>query len=137
MAHFNQGRADGNILLGVEEDRTDFRLGDGCHDGEDDLEIGEDRAVQSGSRPDGERGCSVAQIIIARRKNALFGMNEIRCFTVNVEKNVASVKTDDGVWLYGSVVNQHFRLFDSVGCGRSLLGADFVKLDEHGGIDGV
>ena len=62
-------------------------------------------------------------------------MNKIRCITVNVETHVASVKTDDGVWLCGSVVHKHIRLFDGVGGGQSFLKADFVERDEHGGID--
>ena len=62
-------------------------------------------------------------------------MNKIRCITVNVETHVASVKTGDGVWLCGSVVHQHIRLFDGVGVGQSFLKADFVERDEHGGID--
>ena len=35
VAHFNQGRADGNSLLAVEEDCTGLCLGIGCHDGAD------------------------------------------------------------------------------------------------------
>ena len=34
-------------------------------------------------------------------------------------------------------VHQNFRLLDGVGGGRSLLRADFVDRDKHGGIDGV
>ena len=44
-------------------------------------------------------------------------MNKIRCVTFNVDTHVASVKTDDGVWLCGSVVHQHLCLFDGVGGG--------------------
>ena len=52
MAHFNQGGVYGNSLLAVEEDRTGFSLGGGCHDGADGLSLGEDWAVRSGSRTD-------------------------------------------------------------------------------------
>ena len=54
-----------------------------------------------------------------------------------METHVASVKTDDGVWLFGSVVHQHLPLFDSLGGRKSLCVANFVERDEHGGIDGV
>ena len=37
----------------------------------------------------------------------------------------------------GSVVHQHLRFLDGVGGGRSLLSADFVEHDKHGGIDGM
>ena len=111
MAHFNKGRADGNSLIAVEEDHTSFSLGGGCHDGVDGLVIGEYWAIWSGSRPDGGRMWSVAQIVTARSTNACFELNNICCVTVNVETHVTSVKTDDGVWLSGSVVHQHFRIF--------------------------
>ena len=60
MAHFNQGRADGNSLLAIEEDRTGFGLGGGRHDGADGRALCEDWAVWSWSRPDGGRGGGVA-----------------------------------------------------------------------------
>ena len=41
MAHFNQGFADGNSLLAVEEDCTRFSHGGGSHDGADILALGE------------------------------------------------------------------------------------------------
>ena len=66
---------------------------------------------------------------------ACFEMNKIRCVTVNVETHVASVKTDDGVWLCGRIFHQHLRLFDGVGGGKSFLRADFVERNEHCGID--
>ena len=37
----------------------------------------------------------------------------------------------------GSVFHQHFSLLDGVGCGRSLLGSDFVERNKHGGIGGA
>ena len=49
--------------------------------------------------------------------------------------HVASVETDDKVWLCSSVSHQHFRLIDGVVGGKSLLRADFVERDEHGGIN--
>ena len=137
MAHFNQGRADGSSLLAVAEDCTSFSLGGGCHEGADGLALGEDWAVCSGSRPDGGREWSVAPIVMARSTTEFFGMNEIRCVTINVEIHVARVKTNDGVWLCGSVVHQYFQIFYGVSDGRSLLGADFVEHDKHGGIDGT
>ena len=121
VAHFNQGRADGNSLLAVEEERTGFSLGGGCHDGADGLSLGGDWAVCSGSRPYGGRGCIVVQILMALRTTACFGLNKLRCVTVNVETPVTSVKTDDGVWLCCSVVHQNFRFLDGAGDGRSLL----------------
>ena len=64
---------------------------------------------------------------MTRSKTECFGMNEIRCVTVNVETHIASMKTDDGVWLGGSVVHHHLRLFDGTGGGRSLLRAHFFN----------
>ena len=77
------------------------------------------------------------QILMARSTTACFGMNEVSCITFNVDTHVASVKTDDGLWLCGRVVDQHFRLLHGVSGGRSFLGADFVERDNHGGINGT
>ena len=54
-----------------------------------------------------------------------------------METHVASVKTDNGVWLYVSVVHQHLCLFDGVSGGQILLRANFVERDDHGGIYGA
>ena len=53
MSHFNQGCADGNSLLAVEEDCIGYSLGGRCHDGADGLSLGKDWAVWSGSGSDG------------------------------------------------------------------------------------
>ena len=137
MAHFNQGCVDGNSLLVVEKYCTGFSLGDGCHDVADALAIGEDWAVWSGSRSYGGRGWSVTHIVMACSKTVFFGLNDILCFTSYVDTHVAIVKTDSGVWFYGSVVHQHIRIFDGVGGGKSVLRSDFVERNEHGGIDGA
>ena len=39
--HFDEGRADGNSLLAVEEDRSSFGLGGGSHDSADGLTFDE------------------------------------------------------------------------------------------------
>ena len=137
MSHFNQGCADGNSLLAVEEDCTGFSLGGRCHDSVDGLALGEDQDVWSGIRSGGRRGRSVAHVVMSCITTTCFGMNKIRCVTVNVETHVASMKTDDGVWLGGSVVHQHLCIFYGVGGGRSLLRADFIERDKHGGINGA
>ena len=46
------------------------------------------------------------------------------------------MEPNDGVRLRGCVVHQYIRFIDGVGGGRSLLGANFVEPDEHGGVDG-
>ena len=56
---------------------------------------------------------------MARSTTAKFGMNKIRCVTINVETHVASMKTDDGVCLFGIVVHHHLLLFDGVGGGKA------------------
>ena len=56
MSHFNQGHADGNSLLAVEEYCTSLSLGGRCHDNADGLSLGDYWADWGGSRPDGERG---------------------------------------------------------------------------------
>ena len=70
-----------------------------------------------------------------RSTTACFGLKYIHCFTVNVETHFSSVKSDDGVWLCGSVVHQHLCLFDGLSGGQILLRANFVERDDHGGID--
>ena len=79
----------------------------------------------------------VDQVVVARIATAHFGLNEIRCITVDVEAHVAGVESDDGVRLRGCVVHQHLRFLDGVGGGKILLGADLVEGDEHGGVDGA
>ena len=54
-----------------------------------------------------------------------------------METHVASMKTDDGLWLGGIVVYHHLYIFDGVGGGRRFLRDNFVEPDEHGGIDGA
>ena len=43
VAHFNKGRADGNNLLEIQENRSSFGFHGGSHDGEDGLTFGEYR----------------------------------------------------------------------------------------------
>ena len=74
---------------------------------------------------------------MSRSATAHFGMNEIRCITVDVEAHIASVEPDDGVRLGGCVVHNHLRFLDVVGGGLSLIGANFVECDEHGGVEGA
>ena len=50
--HFDEGRADGNSLLDVEEYHSSFGLGSRIHDGADGLTFGEDWSIWSGIRPD-------------------------------------------------------------------------------------
>ena len=115
VAHFDEGRADGNIILAVEEDQFSFGLGGRSHDGEDGLTFGEDFSIQSGSRPDVGRWWIVAQVVVACSATARFGLNKIRCVTVDVEAHVAIVEPDDGFWLLGCVVHHHLRFFNGVG----------------------
>ena len=68
---------------------------------------------------------------------ARFGMNEICCVTVDVEAHVSSVEPDTGVRSHGCVVHQHPCSIDGVSGVRSLLGANFVKRNDHGGVDGA
>ena len=101
VANFDEGHADGNILLAVEEYRSSFGLSGASHDGVDGLTFGEDRSVWSGSRPYVGQWWIFAQVAVARSVTARFGLNNIRCVTVNVEAHVASVEPDDGVRLRG------------------------------------
>ena len=52
-----------------------------------------------------------------------------------MDTHVSRVKTDDGIWLGGSVVHQQICIFDGVSGGQSFLIANFVERDGHGGID--
>ena len=52
VAHFDEGRADGNILVAIEEYHSSFGLGGGSHDGADGMTFGEDRSIWSRSSPD-------------------------------------------------------------------------------------
>ena len=99
MAHFDEGRADGNSLLDVEEDRSSFGLGGRSHDGVDGLILGEYQSIWSGSRLDVGRWWIVAQVVVACSATALFGLNKISRITVNVETHVASVEPDDAIRL--------------------------------------
>ena len=53
-----------------------------------------------------------------------------------MEAHVTSVVPDDGVRLHGCVVHQNLCFINGVGGGKSLLVADFVELDKHGGVNG-
>ena len=54
-----------------------------------------------------------------------------------METHVASVKTDDGVWLCCSVVHKNFRFLYGVSGEKMFLEADFVQRDKNGAIDGT
>ena len=101
VAHFDEGRADGNSLLAVDEDCSSFGLSCGSHDGADGLTFSEDRSVWIGSRPDVGWWWIVDQVVVARSATARFGLNKIRCVTVDVEAHVASMEPDGGVRLRG------------------------------------
>ena len=74
---------------------------------------------------------------MARSMTPCFGLNEVICVTFNVETYVASLKTNDGVWLCCSIVHRHFCIIDGVSGGRSFFRVDNVEHDAHGGIDGA
>ena len=57
VAHFNEGRVDGNRLLAVEENCSSFGLRGGSHDDADGLTFGEYWSIQYGSGPDVGRWC--------------------------------------------------------------------------------
>ena len=54
VAHFDEGCADGNSLLDVEENRSSFSFRIGSHDGADGLEFGEYRTIRGWSGADVE-----------------------------------------------------------------------------------
>ena len=60
VAYFDEGRADGNSLLAVEENRSSFRLRGGSHDSADHLIFGEYWSIQGVSGSDAGRSCIVA-----------------------------------------------------------------------------
>ena len=64
-------------------------------------------------------------------------MDEIRGVAVDVEVHVSSVKPGDGVRLRDCVVHEHVCLLEGVGCGQSLLGANFIECKENCGVDGA
>ena len=66
-----------------------------------------------------------------------FRLDEIRGVAVDVEAHVASVEPDDGFWLRGCIVHDHFCLLDGVGGWRSLLGAYIFERDKNCGVDGA
>ena len=74
---------------------------------------------------------------MARGVAARFRLDEIRGVAVDVAAHIARLEPDDGIWLRGFVVHEHFFLLDGVGGGRSLLGANFVERNEHRGVDGA
>ena len=84
VAHFDEGCADGKRMLAVEEDCSSFGLGGGRHDGADGLKFGEYWSVCSEIRPYVGRWRIVAQVVVACSTNAHFGMNKIRCVTIDV-----------------------------------------------------
>ena len=91
VAHFDEGRADGNSLMSVEGNHSSFGLCGGSHDGADILTFGDYRSIRGGSRPDVGWWWIVAQVVVARSATARFEMKKIRCVAVNVEAHVASV----------------------------------------------
>ena len=137
MDHFDEGRVYGNSLLDVEENHSSFGLCVRSHDGADGLKFGEYRSIRGGSSPDVGRWWVVTQVVVACSATARFGMNKICCVAVDVEAHVPSVEPDDGVQLRGCAVHQNLRFLDGVGVGRSLLGANLVECDNHGGVDGT
>ena len=84
MAHFDEGRADGNSLLVVEENRSSFGLRGGSHDGADGLAFGEYRSIRGGSGPYVGGWRIVAYVVVARSATALFGLYEILCVAIDV-----------------------------------------------------
>ena len=84
VAHFDEGFADRNSLLAVEEYCSSLGLGSGSHDGVDGLTCGEYWSVLSGSIPDVGRWWIVAQVVVAPSGTVRFGLNEIHCVTVDM-----------------------------------------------------
>ena len=60
VVHFDEGRADGNSLLAVEENLSSFGLCVRSHDGADGLTLGDYRSIRGGSGMDVGRWWIVA-----------------------------------------------------------------------------
>ena len=57
----------------------------------DPVTFGKYWSIWGGSSPDVGRWWIVTQLVVARSATSHFGLNEIRCISVNVEAHVASV----------------------------------------------
>ena len=115
VANSNEFCAYGNSLLVVEENRSSLCLCGGIHDGADGLTFGDPTKRLTVSGPNVGRWRIVAYVVVARSATARFGMDKIRCVSINVEAHVASVEPDDCVRLCGCVVHEHLCLLDGFG----------------------
>ena len=115
VTHFDEGRANGNNLLVIEEDRSSFGIHGKNQDSADGPTLGEDQSVSSGIRPDVRRWRIVAQVEVACSATVRIGLNKIRRITDNIKAYVTIVEPDGAVWLRDSVVHHHLLFLDGVG----------------------
>ena len=137
IAHFNQGHADGNILLAVEEYCTGSDSAAYAMTVRMVWNLVRIRSFGVGlGRMEGRGGVSLRYLWPAARLCALGYIRYAAALSMWRHMSLA-LKTDGSAWLCGSVVHQYFRILGGVGGGQSFLGADFIEHDDHGVIGGA
>ena len=81
------------------------------------MTFGEYRFIQGGIGADVGRWRIVAEVVVAHSNTARFVLDKICCVDIDVEANVASVETDDGVRLCWCVVHENLCLLGGVNGG--------------------
>jgi len=108
MAQFHQGNANGTDILGIEEQCTKFSFSSAGNNLAHDLAKDMDRAVVggwgSGIRGGGE--WTRAQERIASSAGMTFGCSEVGGIAVGPEHHVTCMKTDGGVRVGCTVIEQ-------------------------------
>ena len=114
MSHLGEGYADGSGLLAIEESRTGFCFRGRRYESADGLTFGEYWTIRGQSWANVVWWWIVVEVEQAQGTAAYFRLDEVRGVAVNVKAHVASVEPDDGVWLRGCIVYEHFCLLDGV-----------------------
>ena len=132
MTKSTEGNLANNGFLGIAVDAAGLCFGSRAHDSLYCFADGQNRTVGRRSRFGWEWGWMGTKEIMASIPATSVGEYQVCGIGINVESHVAGMVPDDGRWVGGGVIHEHFAGKHGFLGGRSLGAANCVDGWKHG-----